>query len=518
MSSNLDFSTLKSTNADLVFSAQAISCVIRPVALNDPRPIVLSSPILKLAASFEFLDLYPKSQSTAVIDVSSAPVIGAPSPSELVSVAVMVMPALDGINLPPSGSALPPAICMARPHGCQDIKNVSASRVGLCTAIFDAPNPEMAGGINIVSVPAIFGFKSSIPPRLEPLRESFTVDDIEEQLQQLFIDLFERISVDAFDAINLGAPNLGTFDLVRRAITADGLALLNSEREDAVTRYLHKAWSASDNQGRGLHFLRTYLQMLYPNEWQLFQLEQDKSIPYPYALRPDTGNRETHFLTSRIKVLIDGNSANAPLLGKFVPILTSVIAARLVIAFETYKMLYINGIYGAQVGMLGIANPTLGLSNDNIRADVSLGATWGGHATGAILPQGLTGVTQPGAAFFMTNYFAPIECPAVCIVSRNYCCDPERTIDRLTEAVVRINPGVGAATLGVLFDKRTPVASGWPDEWQPGLPQGATASVFGQVFDGREPLMIGWPYGVDASTPSLVALEASPSGVIISLP
>jgi len=255
---------------------------------------------------------------------------------------------------------------------------------------------------------SMFSFPHSLAPRLEPLRESFSVDDIEQQLNDLFVELFERVSIDAFDAVNAGAPHLGTFDLVRRAMTADGLALLKSDREEQVTRYLHKAWVASDNQGRGLHFLRTYLQMLYPNEWQLFQLEQDKSIPYPSALQYDSGNRETHFLTSRLNVLIDGNSANAMLLGRLVPILTSVIAARLVIAFETYKMLYINGIYGAQIGVLGVADPTPNLSNDNIRADVRLDAACGGHAEGRMIPQRMTVITQPGAAFFMTNYYTPI--------------------------------------------------------------------------------------------------------------
>jgi len=362
----------------------------------------------------------------------------------------------------------------------------------------------------------MFGFPHSLVPRLEPLRESLAVDDIEQQLNDLFVDMFERVSVEAFDAINAGAPHLGTFDLVRRAMTADGLALLKSDREEQVTRYLHKAWVASDNQGRGLHFLRTYLQMLYPNEWQLFQLEQDKSIPYPYALQHDSGNRETHFLTSRLSVLIDGNSANAPLLGRFVPILTSVIAARLVIAFETYKMLYINGIYGAQLGMLGIANPRLELGNDNIRADVVLDAAWGGHAQGALLPQGLTALTQPGAAFFMTNYYAPIECPAVCIVSRDYCCDPERLIDRMTEAVVRVKPTSAASVLGVLFDKRIPVASGWPNDWQTDTLQGSSVATFGQVYDQRVPLLIGWPYGVDTSVPTNANQEASVGGAIVA--
>jgi len=361
-----------------------------------------------------------------------------------------------------------------------------------------------------------FGFPHSLAPRLEPLRESFSVDDVEEQLNTLFTELFERVSIDAFDAINAGAPHLGTFDLVRRSMTADGLALLKSDREEQVTRYLHKAWVASDNQGRGLHFLRTYLQMLYPNEWQLFQLEQDKSIPYPYGLRPDTGNRETHFLTSRLSVLIDGNSTNAPLLGKFVPILTSVIAARLIIAFETYKMLHINGMYGAQLGMLGIANQVLGLANDNISAGVRLEAAWGAHATSATLPQGMNAITVPGAAFFMTNYFAPIECPAVCIVSRDYCCDPERLIDRMTEAVERINPRSAAGVLGVLFDKRTPVASGWPDEWIPSAPQGSSVALIGQVYDGRVPTLFGWPYGVDVSVAQDVQLVAPATGVIIA--
>lgn len=128
-------------------------------------------------------------------------------------------------------------------------------------------------------------FSNAQLPSLIPLESSFAENDVEDDLKQLFIDIFSAmLAPDVFDVNVLGAAHLGSFDLVRRAVNADGLVLLQGDREEAATRYLYRAWKSGDVQGRGLHFLRTYLQMLFPNECEVEQLWQDKASPYPKAL------------------------------------------------------------------------------------------------------------------------------------------------------------------------------------------------------------------------------------------
>ena len=106
-------------------------------------------------------------------------------------------------------------------------------------------------------------FSNAQLPRLLPLENSYTENEVEADLKRLFLDLFDStLAADVFDVNVLGAAHLGSFDMVRKAVNADGLVLMQGDREEAATRYLYRAWKSGDVQGRGLHFLRTYLQML----------------------------------------------------------------------------------------------------------------------------------------------------------------------------------------------------------------------------------------------------------------
>ena len=128
-------------------------------------------------------------------------------------------------------------------------------------------------------------FSNAQLPRLLPLENSYTENEVEADLKRLFLDLFDStLAADTFDVNVLGAAHLGSFDLVRKAVNADGLVLMQGDREEAATRYLYRAWKSGDVQGRGLHFLKTYLQMLFPNQCEIEQLWQDKDYPYPTAL------------------------------------------------------------------------------------------------------------------------------------------------------------------------------------------------------------------------------------------
>lgn len=127
-----------------------------------------------------------------------------------------------------------------------------------------------------------FDFANAQLPKLAPLECSFTENTVEAELKALFMSLFDgMLASRMFDVNVLGAPHLGSFDLVRRAVNADGLVLLQGDREEAATRYLYRAWKSGDTQGRGLHFLRTYLQMLFPNQCQVHQLWQSTASAYP---------------------------------------------------------------------------------------------------------------------------------------------------------------------------------------------------------------------------------------------
>lgn len=178
-------------------------------------------------------------------------------------------------------------------------------------------------------------FPNAQLPRLAPLERSFVENEVEAELKGLFVSLFDAMLAPAvFDVNVLGAPHLGSFDLVRRTVNADGLALLQGDREEAATRYLYRAWKSGGTQGRGLHFLRTYLQMLFPNQCEIEHRWQEKAAPYPTSLRTTlpVGQEDEYFLTSRVRVLLYFGVETQEV-HKLAGILQSVTPARLVPEF-----------------------------------------------------------------------------------------------------------------------------------------------------------------------------------------
>jgi hypothetical protein len=170
-------------------------------------------------------------------------------------------------------------------------------------------------------------------PQLTPLEKSFAVDEVEEQLKQMFIDLFNaHLAERAHDVNVLGMAHLGTLNLVRRIVSVDGLVFIPNTREEAATRRIYRAWKAGNAQGRGLHFLRAYLQLLFPNSWTIDQQMQAKASPYPTALSPAqyTLNDPDKYLTSRIKVWVSSQASNAGSVGAIAKILKDIIPARLI--------------------------------------------------------------------------------------------------------------------------------------------------------------------------------------------
>lgn len=126
-------------------------------------------------------------------------------------------------------------------------------------------------------------FRLATLPTAEPLQHSHTGSQIEGELKELFAELFGLVGKDTFDAGVLGAAHLGSFDLVQKMVNHDGLVLLKGTREESATRYLYRAWKSGDVQKRGLHFVRTYLQLLFPGESSVQQMWHDKRFPYGEA-------------------------------------------------------------------------------------------------------------------------------------------------------------------------------------------------------------------------------------------
>ncbi|MBY0475372.1 MAG: hypothetical protein K2Q13_09995 [Nitrosomonas sp.] len=177
-------------------------------------------------------------------------------------------------------------------------------------------------------------FPNAKLPNLTPLKNSFVADDIENDLRNLFIDLFEEmIAGTAFDANVLGNGQLGSMDLIRKLVNVDGLALIDGAREETATRYLYKAWKSRNKNGRGFHFLKTYLQLLFPNAFVVEQMAQAKAEDYPTDLMPLARSDNTRFSTSRVRVSIDASKTTWENVIKMDPILRSIIPARLVLYF-----------------------------------------------------------------------------------------------------------------------------------------------------------------------------------------
>lgn len=232
-------------------------------------------------------------------------------------------------------------------------------------------------------------FQNAKLPSLKPLQNSFAVDEIEKDLLNLFIDLFEsRLASQVFDVNVLGAAHLGSMELVRKMVNTDGLVLLDGDREEAATRYLYRAWKSRNGQGRGFHFLRTYLQMLYPNASDVEQMAQDKALPYPTKLSPLLrSNSSDHYSTSRVRVMIDATKTTWENIEKMTPVLRSIIPARFLLYFAMLTAWNQKNYIGATMltGSVGVVYPAAKPPTELYRP-VIIGAAMLGVSVNTVYP------------------------------------------------------------------------------------------------------------------------------------
>lgn len=184
---------------------------------------------------------------------------------------------------------------------------------------------------------------------LVPLRRSFDANQIELDIKNALVSAYNDLLAAQHDEIAAyGAPHLGSFALVERHVSKDGLALLRQGDETGM-RYLFKAWKHR-NPKRGTAFLKTYLQVLFGGNFEVSQLWQEKALPYPTALRSQKEielqllDIADHFLTSRIRVDLDIETIPENIIRS----LRTALAARFVLMLRVAKY-YENNFYLTQI-------------------------------------------------------------------------------------------------------------------------------------------------------------------------
>ena len=59
----------------------------------------------------------------------------------------------------------------------------------------------------------MFDFQTSVVPQMKALQNSYTNNNLEKEVRDLFIDLFKKhLGESAFNAFVLGSPHLGSID------------------------------------------------------------------------------------------------------------------------------------------------------------------------------------------------------------------------------------------------------------------------------------------------------------------
>lgn len=164
---------------------------------------------------------------------------------------------------------------------------------------------------------------------LAPLAASHEADQLEAELKAIFMQVFEGNLRPLERFINaLGMPQHGPIDLVEQAIASEGLAIYSVAASGGAGSYLLRSWRAH-NPKRGLHLLKAYLQLMWPNVWTVSQMWQQNGLPYPTALSPvDGGN---HFLTSRVHVSLPSRATTGADLQAISSGLRAALPARMVL-------------------------------------------------------------------------------------------------------------------------------------------------------------------------------------------
>lgn len=173
---------------------------------------------------------------------------------------------------------------------------------------------------------------------LYPLNQIPLNDKTEQALKAAFSEVFAaQLGEKMRDLLHYGSPHLARDALLTKLILTEGLDLPATPVDLGFLQYLLKSWRVK-NPKRGFHFLTTYLQLLYPNNFRLTQLWQAKNQPYPQGLS-EQGTEATHWLTSRVKLEITAPNETGETLLRYKPTFEAVIGARFLLQLELLRQI-----------------------------------------------------------------------------------------------------------------------------------------------------------------------------------
>lgn len=176
---------------------------------------------------------------------------------------------------------------------------------------------------------------------LYPLLTQSEYLQLETEVKEAFIEVYNSTLGDKIrNLLKYGNPYLITDDdLIKKFILNEGLGLPRADTDVAYLQFLLKAWKIKNNK-RGLFFLKTYLQLLYPNMWEVIQQWQETSKVYPTALvSEEEANKKgtPHWLTSRLRINITDWSETGSDLATYRPIFQNIVGARFLIEVFAVK-------------------------------------------------------------------------------------------------------------------------------------------------------------------------------------
>lgn len=230
-------------------------------------------------------------------------------------------------------------------------------------------------------------------PDLQPLRHSHEASQLETELKGLFMAMFDQFVRPSLTEVNtLGAPHLGGVDQLERAVKVDGIALQRSADIGAM-RYIHRAFRAR-NPKRGLHMLRTYLQLLFGDgNWEAHQLWQEVGASYPMALHETEA--ADRFLTGRVHVkVISSGIARTPEL--MAQALRSVLPARMLlrVSLIAYPIEQYVGIHMGALASVVLQRFTGEFVDPPFRVASNMGTSVHHAATASMVRQTFSGTFQ----------------------------------------------------------------------------------------------------------------------------
>lgn len=178
---------------------------------------------------------------------------------------------------------------------------------------------------------------------LEPFENTRTSEQLETEIKQCFIDVFnETLKGDLDNLASYGAPYLGNDKTLYRFLNSAGIEPLNNIYNRDILGYLYKAW-AKENKKRGLDFLKMYMQLLYPNSYTITQLWQHKNKSYNGRDLLDDDEVKNYpndyWLTSRIRVLVEDFEETGVKLLQHQQIIANIVNARHVIELGLLRIL-----------------------------------------------------------------------------------------------------------------------------------------------------------------------------------